>query len=307
MRELIVIRTHFYCEATERLYNYLKETSNRDVAFICDETNGSIDIGSGKVKISISEKSIKKMDLYIPEKFGWLCGDYSLYAAEQLLSAYDRYWLVESDVRISLPTSAEFFDRFRDETIDFLAFHMFKSGSDWYWHKPMCYFEPEVYACLFPVVGISKRAARFALQARRLMSQQFEDVVPLSEARRWPNDESFLMSILMANGFNCKSLDAGSVKYRTNDTFNVGLPKSEKIIARQEPSGLFYHPVHSRSRFVSKANTWLNTYTHNKATKERLQTVFNSDFIREMEAEASEEEFMKFKARLMEAIQNAPP
>ncbi|WP_162630600.1 hypothetical protein [Paracoccus endophyticus] len=305
MRELIIIRTHFYCEATERLYNYLKSTSDRDVAFICDETNGAVEVGTGKLKISISEKSSKDMKLHVPQKFGWLCGDYSLYAASHLLGAYDRYWLIESDVRIGLDSSAEFFDRFNDESIDFLAFHMFKAKQDWFWHSPMCYFEPDVYACLFPVVGISKRAVRFAYQARKEMSETFEDIVPPDEIRRWPNDESFLMSTLMANGFNCKSLDAGSVKYRTNDSFNVGLPKSEKKISEQAPSGLFYHPVHSKVRFVSKANTWLDTYTHNKATKKRLKDVFHSDFLQDLRVEASDDEFLKFERRLLEAIQNA--
>ena len=41
MRELVVIRTHFFCDATARLYRFLKETSNRDVAFICDGNKAS--------------------------------------------------------------------------------------------------------------------------------------------------------------------------------------------------------------------------------------------------------------------------
>lgn len=306
MRELIIIRTHYYCEATERLYHYLKNTSNRDVAFICDETNGAVDVGTGKVKLSISEQSAKDMGLYAPPNFGWLCGDYFLYAAAQLLNAYDRYWMIESDVRLSLPSSAEFFDNFSDEHHDFLAFHIFRAQSNWYWHAPMCYFEPEVYACLFPVVGISRRAAKFAFQARRQISQSFDDVVPIGQTRRWPNDESFLTSILMANGFNCNSLDAGPVKYRTNASFNVGLPKSERRISEQEPTGLFYHPVHAGQRFVSKANTWLNTYTYNKASKERLAEVFHNGFLQDLQSEASDQDVLAFESRLRQAIDSAP-
>ncbi|WP_191569182.1 hypothetical protein [Paracoccus yeei] len=137
MDELIVIRTHYYCEATERFYNYLKATSNRDVVFICDESSGAVDVGSGKVKISLSEESARDMSLHVPKNFGWLCGDYTLYAASKLLSGYDRYWLIEGDVRLSMPSSAIFFDNFKDSPADLFAFHTFKAKENWYWHSPM--------------------------------------------------------------------------------------------------------------------------------------------------------------------------
>ncbi len=305
MRELIVIRTHFYCEATDRLYKYLKETSKRDVVLICDETHGTIDVGPGKAKLSISENSAKEMGLHVPKKFGWLCGDYSLYAAAELLSAYDRYWLVESDVRISFDMSAQFFDSFFCDSTDFLAFHIFKAQDNWFWYKPMCYFEREVYACLFPVVGISRSAIRFAFERRKEMSACFEAVVPRDEVRRWPNDESFLTSTLMNNGFKCQNLDAGESKFRINGSFNVGLPKSDKRIRGQSPTGLLYHPVHAGHRFVEKAHAWLSSYTYDNFTKAQLERAFNSEFLADLRLEAAEEEYLAFDLRLRAATEKA--
>lgn len=306
MRELILIRTHFFCEATERLYHYLRQTSNRDVAFICDETNGVVDVGAGKAKIAVSARSVAEMGLHVPKNFGWLCGDYFLYAAAGLLGAYDRYWLIESDVRIGLESSADFFDRFDDGSVDILAFHVFRAKDNWFWYKPMCFFEPEVHACLFPVVGASRRAIDFAYAARRTMSATHDRIVPPEETRRWPNDESFLMSTLMANGFRCANLDDMEVKYRTRQSFNFGLPKSDKRIGAQHPSGLFHHPVHSGERFVSKANAWLTTCIRNKATKTGLAGAFDELFMSDMRAEASGAQYAAFEARLLAAISDAP-
>ena len=304
MDELIVIRTHYYCEATERFYNYLKTTSNRDVAFICDESGGIVDVGSGKVKISLSEDSARDMSLYAPPKFGWLCGDYSLYAASKLLSGYDRYWLIEGDVRLSMPSSATFFNSFNGSSADLFAFHTFKANENWYWHSPMKYFAPDVYACLFPVVGISKRAVEFAYQARVKMSQEFENIVPSTEKRRWPNDESFLMTTLIANGFTKHEFK--TEKFSDQTSFNVGLPKSDRRLAEQDPTGLLYHPVQSGTRFVSKANTWLHIHAEKKSSKEKLAALFGPAFLEDLRLESSDQTVTDFVRRLNTVIEKAP-
>ena len=37
MRELVLLRTHIFDEATRSFCDYLRETSGRDVALICEE------------------------------------------------------------------------------------------------------------------------------------------------------------------------------------------------------------------------------------------------------------------------------
>ncbi|WJS86012.1 hypothetical protein [Paracoccus sp. TOH] len=305
MRELILIRTHFYCEATERFYNYLKSTSNRDIAFVCDETNGNVDVGCGKVKISISADTIREMGLYVPSNFGWLCGDYFIYAASQLLRGYDRYWLLESDVRLSMSSSANFFDAFSEDFSDIFAFHVYKAKSNWYWYKPMSHFECDVYACLFPFIGITRAAADFAFSARKEISKTFDGVVPRSERRRWPNDESFLMTTLMANGFTCRNMNDGAIKYITGETFGVGLPKSDIRLSKQDPDGMIYHPVHFSERFTAKADRWLTTYIKSKATAEKMRDVFTQEFMDDFRAESNEQEFALFRERLHKAIEDS--
>lgn len=305
MRELILIRTHFFCEATERFYDFLKRTSGRDVAIVCDETNGVVDIGAGKVKISITADFMQKLGLHVPSRFGWLCGDYFLYAGSQLLSGYDRYWMIESDVRMNFENASEFFDAFAEDASDLLAFHMYKSSGTWYWHSPMSYFTQDVYACLFPVVAISKKAVDFAFAERLKMSSNFDNIVPKDEKRRWPNDESFLISTLMKNGFSTKSLNSPKRAFTNKDTFGVGLPKSDAQLHTQSPDGMIYHPVQAGERFVNKANSWLTSYINRKATKEKLQQLFDDTFLAGMRLESSEDEFRQFEARLATAVEGA--
>lgn len=305
MRELIIIRTHFYNDAIDQFFSYISRTSGRDVAIICDETNGPVDLGSGKETISLTEEFVRSMNLHIPGRFGWLCGDYFLYAAARRFPNYNRYWMVESDVRFSLPESRTFFDLFQSDPADVFAFHIYKAKSTWYWYTPMSYFLPNVYACLFPVIGISKRAVDAAYDERVTMSGTFNSVVPVEEKRRWPNDESFILSTLAAQGFDYRSLNAGERRFSSPATFGVGLPKSHERIARQTPDGMIYHPVHSKTGFVNKANTWLTSHINRKTPVEKLGQLFTQDFLDDLRLEATNDEFEAFSAKLRPLLKPA--
>lgn len=307
MRELVLIRTHFYNEAVDEFFEYLRSTSGRDVAIICDETAGSVDVGSGKVKVGLTQDYVRSLNLHVPGNFGWLCGDYFLYVASRALPNYDRYWMVESDVRFSLPQSVEFFDAFKNDCTDFFAFHIFKSKPTWYWHSPMCHFTSDVYACLFPVVGVSKKAIEAAYTERVRMSSTFNSLVPQNEPRRWPNDESFLLTTLVSGGFSYRSLDAEDRKFSTATTFGVGLPKSHARLAAQTPDGRIYHPVHAEGGFVNKANTWLKIHINRKTPTEEVEKLFDEKFLDDLRLEASDEDFQAFQAKLATFLSGAAP
>lgn len=304
MREIILIRTHKYSDAIGEHYDQLAATSGRDVMFICDETHGSVDVGPGRAKASITQEYVRSMNLHVPGRFGWLCGDYFLYAALKIMPRFDRYWMIESDVRFNFSKTTDFFDEFKNNKADALAFHIYKSPGSWYWHYPMAHFTDSVYACLFPVVSVSRNALEFAYNERVRMSEVFDEIVPKTDRRRWPNDESFLMSILMNNGMKICDLNFEKQKFTTQSTFTVGLPQSHSRLIAKEPDNRIYHPVHSKEAFVAKANTWLNSYISRKTGLEKMVQVFGSDFMTDMASEASPKEMDDFMIKFTNYINN---
>jgi len=83
------------------------------------------------------------------------------------------------------------------------------------------------------------------------------------------------------------------------------LPKSDAQLHTQNPDGMIYHPVQAGERFVNKANSWLTSYINRKATKEKLQQLFDDAFLEGMRLESSEDEFRQFEDRLATAIERA--
>lgn len=277
MRELVLLRTHIFDEATRSFCDYLRETSGRDVALICEEGGGPVDVGKGRAKIGLDRAHVEAMGLHTPKNFGWLCGDYFLYVGMQALPHYDRYWLVEYDVRLSFAEGREFFDLFADPGVDFLAFMMHEAGPNWNWHAVMLPFSPRVHACNFSIVAASRKALDHALAARRRMSQGFAETQAQDPARRWPNDESFMATLLNEGGFRCRGLNGMGRRLSTPETYREGAPMSHRRIAGMTPNGMVYHPVHVGERFLRKADSFVQMQEGRGISLARAEALFTQE------------------------------
>lgn len=275
MRELILFRTHVFDDATQRFYEYLKATSNRDIVIVAEESRGPLNVGQGRAKISLTRDYASSMGLYAPNNFGWLCGDYFIYAGIENFSKYDRYWLIEYDVRMSYERSAVFFDEFLTSSADVLAFQVRKATDSWFWHHPMAYFNTDVYACNFSFLAISKRAAFAALEKRREMSRCYSDIVPIDFPRKWANDESFLASTTVAEGLNLTGFNTEGKIYATNASFKEGVPLSDRRISEQAEDFLVYHPVHAGKMFNNKVDGWISHFKQRNISADRAREIFN--------------------------------
>ncbi|WP_273688782.1 hypothetical protein [Ketogulonicigenium vulgare] len=302
MREVILVRTHYADADVLNFFDHMAHTSGRDIVFVCDESNGVVNVGQGRAKVSITADYMSSLGLYAPKNWGWLCGDYFLYAGQKALPHYDRYWLVESDVRFNMERCSDFFDHFSARASDLVVAHSFKSTPKWYWHRPMSYFIPDVYACLFPLLGVSNAGIQAAFNARVLMSQTFRDIVPEDQARRWPNDESFLISTLLAQGFSHEKINSADQKFYSAETFSVGTPKSLSALEGQGYDGLIYHPVHAKERFVSKIKTRTRSVLNQQLDEARKSAVFNETFFRDLALEGTEQDVADIRAMIEEAL-----
>lgn len=277
MRELILFRTHVFDDATRDFCDALRETSGRDVVLICEEGRGPVEVGKGRAKIGIDRDHVLSMGLHAPQNFGWLCGDYFLYAGMQALPHYDRYWLVEYDVRLGFARASDFFDLFADPAMDFLAFMMHEVGPRWSWHETMLPYGPRVHACNFSIVAASRAALDHALAARRAMSQGFSRVLEQDPGRRWPNDESFMATVLYEGGFRCRGMNSLGRRLTTPQTYREGAPLAERRIAAMAPTGMVYHPVHAGARFRAKVDSFVGLQEQRRITPARADELFTQE------------------------------
>ena len=98
------------------------------------------------------------------------------------------------------------------------------------------------------------------LAARRRMSQGFAETQAQDPARRWPNDESFMATLLNEGGFRCRGLNGMGRRLSTPETYREGAPMSHRRIAGMTPNGMVYHPVHVGERFLRKADSFVQMH-----------------------------------------------
>jgi len=299
MRELVLLRTHTFDDATRELFDYLHDTSGRDVALICEEGRARVDAGKGRVKIGLDRAHVEAMGLHAPRNFAWLCGDYFLFTAMRALPDYDRYWLVEYDVRLSFTESRQFFDLFADPAIDFLAFMMREAGPNWNWHEPMHHFSTRVHACLFPVVAVGRKALTHALAERQRMSEGFADVLSQDPARRWPNDESFMSTVLNEAAFRCSNMNGMGHRLATSETYRFGLPMSHRRISGMPPTGLVYHPVHAGAHFLRKLDGQMKMHEASRISLTRINELFTEELRQDVMQEGGAEALATYDRRVM--------
>src|ERR1700761_4536176 len=221
-REIAVLRTHFFNHRIKQEVRFLSGHFGDDVHVACPDRviEKPTPAMAGFARfIPLGEAAIDRMALPRPPKWEWLCGDYALYRARAECPEAEHIWLIEYDVAINFARASDFFARFADDTADFLAFDYEPATPAWSWTRLMRPFGEPVMRCMFPVVRLSARALDHLLDQRRALAEVAPEV--------WPNDESFVATVLTRDGFVCRSLNEGLT---TADSFSWSRPHSMKEI-----------------------------------------------------------------------------
>ena len=215
----------------------LRDWSGMPVAFIVDERKGVATVPDWAAKVSLSERSCRELGLYCPKDFAWRCGDYGLYLARHANPDVDRFWLIENDVRITGTDPADFFAFFAARDEDFLASYIGPAPTDWYWHDSLLSRDRTPHKCFFPLCRISARALDGLLAARQSHSCSW------SRRRFWPNDEGFVATGLIGDGFACADFnDFGRRFYDTSAFHFETIADGDALPACQDAVCLL-HPV----------------------------------------------------------------
>ncbi len=128
-------------------------------------------------------------------------GDHALIAAAARYPAR-YYWLVEPETYLAADPSRFLADaRARDE--DLLAFELAPAEEKWYWSRPMHQLGyPEVHSCRLALMRVSAAGVARLAAARRELAK----LVAAEPSLVYPNVESFVPTVLLAEGFSAADL-----------------------------------------------------------------------------------------------------
>ncbi|MCV0383636.1 MAG: hypothetical protein K5799_09270 [Erythrobacter sp.] len=234
---MILIRTQHVDRRLHAFSQELAGWSGMAVAFVVDERKGAVAIPGGAAKVSLTETACRDLGLYCPPDFAWRCGDYGLYLARQAFPDRERFWLIESDVRIAGAAPGRFFSVFEHDAADLLSSYMEPATPDWFWYRAAANRDLGVHKCFFPVCRFSAAAIDRMLTVRQLHGKSW--------ARRhfWPNDEAFVATTLIGENWAHADLNAvGETVYDPAEFHFESVFDGDSDLPTDGPPRLF-HPV----------------------------------------------------------------
>lgn len=234
---MILIRTQIVDDRLAAFARDLASWSGMSAAFIVDERKGEVTVPKSAIKISLTESSCRTLGLYCPHDFAWRCGDYGLYIARRTFPDARWFWLIESDVRIAGAHPEDFFRTFEQCERHFLSSYLGAASNDWAWYRAAKNNDVGVHKCFFPVCRFSAEAIDRMLEVRRLHGKTW------SRRHFWPNDEAFVATTLIGEGWRYDDLNAvGSQVYDTREFHFETVFDGERDLPKDGPVRLF-HPV----------------------------------------------------------------
>ena len=234
---MILIRITALSPHTVAFARRLAEESGHRLCFVVDERHGRVDVG-GFDKIGITRRACRAIGLYCPLDVGWRCGDYGFYFARRRFPDERFFWLIEYDVRLVGPSAADFFACFAGaDEVDLIAGHYRRAEPWWYWTHTMIARGQPVWRCLFPVVRLSTAAIDRLYDERKAYARR-----PVRLAN-WPNDESFVATILTRAGMKCADLNDFGAPLYDDRTYTFHRPLDGDAIDDRAPPVRLLHPI----------------------------------------------------------------
>jgi hypothetical protein len=207
-------------------------------ACVVDERFGDVDTAPWP-KVSLTVPACERLGLYCPDDVGWRCGDYGLYLARARFPDEAFFWMIEPDVRFGGGGAAAFFQFFRnDSKSDLLVADLRAADRHYFWEYMVTARGLAPYRCIFPLLRLSARSIDYLLAKRVLLSRNRR------RRRDWPNDESFVATLLMNNAdMTCRDLnDFGTPLYDAT-TLSFWQPLDGDTLRMRDEGVTIYHPV----------------------------------------------------------------
>lgn len=235
----IIIRCKSVGEQESALFSLLNsQFQTNDIFFSCDSD----------FEHKEQERSLKRfvseagLAVEVPT-LGWRCGDHNFYSIYSINPNYKYYWIIEPDVHLTFNSLKTLLKEGNENGADLLVHGLTKRNPSWSWYDRYKALNPEhdVYGGLFALVRLSNSAVKFLFEKRLALAREWEpSILPASG---YPNDEVFVCSMLMNNGFS-----GAQLQITNNGYFNLWRKHIDNI-----QQDLIVHPVYySYQRIVEK-------------------------------------------------------
>ncbi len=251
---MILLRTTAMSAHTAAFARRLVEETGQRLCCVVDERKGPVDT-AGHDKIGLTVRRCRELGLYCPLDVGWRCGDYGFYFARKRYPDERFFWLIEYDVRLTGPDVNGFFRCFDGaDDVDLIAGHYREAEPWWYWTHTMAARGQPVWRCLFPVVRLSAAAIDLLHAQRQAYARR------LLRLANWPNDESFVATILTRAGMRCADInDFGHTLY-DDTTYTFSEPFDGAMLDERAPPLKVFHPILFGDDLAKKLKrmAWIN-------------------------------------------------
>lgn len=282
MKNCIVIRAVSIDKPTVELRSYLESYFRKSVYIALDcFANDEIDVDVDGNIIKVGKKFLNSNGLRYFPRAGWQCGDYIYYAVSYALEDFSHIWMIEPDVRITLPP-AEFFERCEAIPDDLLGVTLGERRENWGWYRSIhgFYDEKKVYGMYFPISRLSRGAIRFLMEKRaeycasnRVAGLDFKSSGLI---RLFANDEAFVATTVRTHGLSSRTLQSicGDA---FSGYFTTEVPVLEAEVDHPSMIGKVIHPVCDFERARKKIAIYRSKYsssavllTREREVRERL-------------------------------------
>ena len=240
-RPIGLLRCKSFGPSEKALLDELREAAQ--FAFFAVVDGRFLTSGGSSVLVS-DANAAAELGIYAPPDITWRCGDYCLYVASRKFPDAPEIWMIEPDVRISGPVE-KFFRFFEPVRTDLLVADLRPATSTWYWTDCARGAGIKPWRCFFPVSRFSKKAIISMYETRRRHSQI------LLRRKLWGNDESFVATHLVNNGFYCRDFNSFGEIFYDNLEYNYNTVALESEVLATKTVRL-HHPVLSEEARIRK-------------------------------------------------------
>ncbi|QYZ70042.1 hypothetical protein [Neotabrizicola shimadae] len=243
-RTIVAIRCRNIGAPERKQYEYLSRVFPDRVYFIVDNVDGGarLEPSLSNVTIEMSRAAIEDLRLRSFKNSGWQCGDYVAYVAARALS-FDYLWIVEPDVAFTFTDPMTLFSRFEECDADLVGASLGKRPPRWGWHASAANLvgKDNVFGVFVSFARLSRRAVCHLGLAR---SFHFTTIAADAPGPEIPNDESFVASVLIRDGFSHRSIeDIAPAGAFTNQTFTSSVPICNLEVEAGTLQDKVLHPV----------------------------------------------------------------
>jgi hypothetical protein len=265
IRYAILVKVHYWDDFAERrLRHLLSKTGTGDVYVFVDETRGAIGgiVHPNVIRAKESDLEKLKIELYPPGKVLWYNVDYPLYYFFLQNRSYDYYLMCEHDAVLNLDVD-EFIKAADSAKVDYVGFPLAQRS----WTLRTC---EGVYPDSFKLdnwlscISLhSKRSVEFLFERRQILSRRYR----AGEIANWPNNEGFIPTEMLNNGFVVRKLK----DFGRTDRYDWWPPTHEDDLPLLREQA-FLHPVLDERRYVASCmqHSDLKSYFRSDSQLRRL-------------------------------------